>query len=149
MTKLTQLTTISILAGVVAQGALAGGFLAGQPALHDLHEHLGYGLLAAAVLLLLVGLVARRHRPPATVALPTRAALVLTLATAVFAGMRASRGSPELLMLHIPLAFAIAALAARLLLRCRCRVANRSVDPGGLPVGEQERSGTLDVSGRH
>lgn len=114
--RLTRILAGFVVTGVLAQAVLAGGFLAGRPALRDLHEQLGYGLLAAAVLLLVVGLVACRHQPPTTAALPTRAALVLALAAAVFAGMRASRGDLDLLMLHIPLAFAAMALAARLLL---------------------------------
>jgi hypothetical protein len=127
VTELTRLMAGAIVAGVVVQGALAGGFLAGRVGLRDLHEHLGYGLLAAAVLLLVVGLVARGRQPLVTAALPTRAALALTLAAAVFAGMRAGRGSADLLMVHIPLAFVIGALAARLLL-LTFRVPKRNVD---------------------
>jgi hypothetical protein len=125
--RLTRVLAGLVVTGVLVQAVLAGGFLAGRPALRDLHEQLGYGLFIAAVLLLGVGLAARRQQPPATAALPTRAALVLTLAAAVFAGMRASRGSPDLLMLHIPLAFAIVALATRLLL-LTFRAASHTVD---------------------
>jgi hypothetical protein len=117
VTKLTRLMAGIIIAGVVVQGALAGGFLAGRPALRDLHERVGHGLLAVAVMLLVLGLLARLRRPPSTAQLPTRAALVLALTVTVFAGMQASRGSGDLLMAHIPVAFAVLALAARLLTR--------------------------------
>jgi hypothetical protein len=56
VTKLTRLMAGIIIAGVVVQGALAGGFLAGRPALRDLHERVGHGLLAVAVMLLVLGL---------------------------------------------------------------------------------------------
>ena len=41
--------------------------------------------------------------------------VVVAVAGAVFAGMRASRSTTDLLMLHIPLAFAVTGLAVRLL----------------------------------
>lgn len=113
----TQALAGVIVAGVVAQSALAGGFLAGRPALRDVHEHLGYGLLAVGLALLLIGLLGRRYGSAVTVRLPTRIALVVALAVTVFVGMRASRGTSDLLMLHIPLAFGILALATRLLVQ--------------------------------
>ena len=111
----SQLTAGFIVVGVVIQGGLAGGFLAGRPTLRHLHEHLGYGLTVAAAMLLVIGLAGRRRRP-ATTRLPTRMALLLALTVTVFAGMRASRGTVDLLMLHIPLAFVVLTLATRLLL---------------------------------
>jgi CHASE2 domain-containing sensor protein len=113
----TQALAGVIVAGVIVQSALAGGFLAGRPALRDVHEHLGYGLLAAGLALLVIGLLGRRSESAITVRLPTRIALVLALAVTVFVGMRASRGTSDLLMLHIPLAFGILALATRLLVQ--------------------------------
>lgn len=104
---------------MLTQAALAGGFLAGRPGLRNLHEYVGYTLLAAAAVVLVAGLVGRRTRPEPLSELATRAALVLALAATILAGMRASRGSADLLMLHIPLAFAVTGLAARLILVSR------------------------------
>ena len=120
---------------MVVQAGLAGGFLAGRQPLRGLHEHLGYGLLAAGIALLAIGLFGRRSA--VTVQLPTRVGLAVALAVTVFAGMRAGRGSSDLLMLHIPLAFAIAALAARLLVTAR-------IDRRGL-----RRSGRRRRDGSH
>ena len=117
--------------GVLAQAALAGGFLAGRPGLRDLHEYVGYALLAAAAVVLVAGLIGRRTRPEPLSELATRAALVLTLAATILAGMRASRGSADLLMLHIPLAFAVTALAIRLIF-VSCTPPRASV--GGTPT---------------
>ncbi len=117
----TRVAAAAIVLGVLAQAVLAGGFLAGRPGLRDLHEYVGYTLLAAAAAVLVAGLVGRRTRPEPLTELATRAALVLALAGTILAGMRASRGSADLLMLHIPLAFAVTGLAARLILVSRTR----------------------------
>jgi len=112
----TKILAGAIVAGVVVQAALAGGFLAGRATFRDLHEYLGYVLLAAGSAVLVVGLLGRR-RSEVTVRLPTRVGLALALGVTVFVGMRAGRGSSDLLMLHIPLAFGILALATRLIVR--------------------------------
>jgi hypothetical protein len=112
---ITRVAAVTILLGVLGQAVVAGGFLAGRAGLRQLHEYLGYSLLVIAVVVLVAGLLGHRSKPESLTAVATRVALVVAVADAVFAGMRASRGTTDLLMLHIPLAFAVTGLAARLL----------------------------------
>jgi hypothetical protein len=135
--RLTQFLAGIIVVGVVMQAAVAGGFLAGRPTFRTIHEHLGYGLLLAGFALLTAGLLGRRSQSAAALLIPTRAALALTLALTVFAGMRSSRGSSDLLILHLPLSFAILALGVRLLLLSP----SRSTSAGGLARLHEPRTG--------
>lgn len=115
----TAIGTAVIILGVLVQASVAGGFLAGSAILRALHAYFGYGLLSLAAVVLVAGLVARRsNREPLTI-LATRVGLFSASAATVFAGMRATRASPVLLMVHIPLSFVITALAARLLILSR------------------------------
>lgn len=74
----TRVAALGIVLGVLAQAVLAGGFLAGRPGLRVLHEYVGYSLLAAAVLVLVAGLVGRRSRPEPLSELGTRATTAAT-----------------------------------------------------------------------
>lgn len=112
--RVTRIGALAVVLGILVQATLAGGFLAGRTVLRDLHGYVGNSLLVVGAVVLLAGLVGRRSTPESAAELGTRAGLLLALAVAVFAGMRASRGSADLLMLHIPVAFTVMGLASRL-----------------------------------
>lgn len=113
--RLTRLLAGAIMIGVMVQAVLAGGFLAGRPALRVVHQIIGHSLGLLGFLLLAAGLIGlRRTREPAA-RLATRAAIFLAAAITVGAGEMASLGTRDLLMLHIPLAISIMGLADSLI----------------------------------
>lgn len=124
---LTRITAAVIVAGVLVQAILAGGFLAGRPGLVEVHMIVGVILGLTGIILLVGGLIGRRSNPEPVPVLATRTALLLALVVTLIAGMAASElGTRDLLMLHIPLAFIIMGLAGRLLRLSRTEPAQQS-----------------------
>ncbi len=92
--------------GVLAQAAFAGGFLGGHHVWLSWHQRLGDFIVVIPVVILVVGLVARRRQPETTAMLLVRIALVALVIGTEAAG----HAGGSLLALHIPLAVAVMAL---------------------------------------
>jgi hypothetical protein len=109
--RTTRVTALIVMIGVLAQAALAGGFLAGNGGLTTVHMIVGMALVVSAIVLVIVGLFPRRdHRRWLTIRL---AVLILLVLTGV-AGALAGQGTRDLLIVHIPLAIVSMGMASRL-----------------------------------
>ena len=107
--RLTAILGLVLAVGVLAQGLFAGAFMQGNSQWHAWHEALGNALVLPPLISLVVALVLLRRHPEAPSALATRVFL-LALVIVVIATGHAGR---DLLVVHIPGAIAVVAIAVR------------------------------------
>lgn len=100
-----------VMAGVLVQAALAGGFLAGYGRLTTIHMVVGMALIASAMVLVVVGFFPRRDERRRLV---LRIGVLVALIVTGVAGTLAGQGTRDLLIVHIPLAIVSMGLAAQL-----------------------------------
>lgn len=108
----TRIGSLVVMAGVLIQASIAGGFLAGHD-LNDIHMIVGIPLLLSAIVLVVSGFVGRRKTETTSVLVTRLGVLVAILLTAL-AGLLAGQGARDLLIAHIPLAIISMGLSARL-----------------------------------
>ena len=113
--RLTRAAAVAVIVGVLAQAALAGGFLAGHAALVQVHMAVGGLLVLSGATLVVAGLVGRRRSREPRSLLAARVGVLLLLLVTASAGLAAGGGTRDLLMLHIPLAILSMGLSSRLL----------------------------------
>jgi hypothetical protein len=116
----TRIAAVVVMAGVVAQATLAGGFLAGHEGWHRVHDVVGSALPLAGLVLVVAGLAVRRVESAQLLA--TRVTVFVALVVEVVAG-KAADGTPNLLILHIPLAIVIIGGAATISTAARAQAA--------------------------
>ncbi len=107
--RLTAILGLVLAIGVLAQGLLAGAFLSGASEWYPWHEALGNALVFPPLVSLVAALVLLWRHPDRPSALVTRVfLLVLVLVT-----IASAHGGRELLVVHIPAAIAVVAIAVR------------------------------------
>lgn len=112
--RVTTIAALIVMVGVLAQAALAGGFLAGYGGLRMIHMVVGMVLVVSAIVLVVVGLFPRRERWPR---LAVRIGVLFALLLTGILGLMAGQGSRDLLIAHMPLAIVSMGLASRLITR--------------------------------
>lgn len=114
--RVTTIAALIVMVGVLAQAALAGGFLAGHGGLRTIHMGVGMVLVVSAIVLVVAGLFPHRERGRR---LAVRVSVLFALVLTGILGVMAGQGSRDLLIAHMPLAIVSMGLASRLVTRPR------------------------------
>lgn len=112
--RVTRVAGSVVIAGILIQAAIAGGFLAGYAFLTAVHMLVGVPLIVSSLVLVAAGLVRRNGRREPASRLLNRLGVLVTLIATALIGMIAAGGVRDLLIVHVPLALIGLLLATRL-----------------------------------